>query len=273
MTVTELLEAGGLAPAIDQLSQALRARPDDSRARTSLFELLLFTGDWTRAERQLEALEHQAASALGQIGTRFHRTLLDAERTRAKLFSDGLRPRFLLEPPASVLLHLDAVNRLREGRPEEARGLLHRAEQERPAHAGTARGKPFDDLRDADDLLAPVLEVFAAGTYAWIPWEQVQYLEINAPRSLRDLVWAPARLASFDGQLGEVHLPNLYPGTASADDDELRLGSRTDWNDTGSGIVRGVGAKLLLVGEDARSLFELGNLKLTPPAALSDADG
>lgn len=264
MNTSEILEAGGLAPSIERLSQALRSRPDDARARTSLFELLVAAGEWTRAERQLEALEHQAASALGQVGARFHRTLLDAERARSRLFTDGLKPRFLLEPPPEVTLHLDALNRMREGRPDEARALLDNAAEQRRAVPGERRGQPFDDFRDADDLLAPVLEVFASGGYAWVPWEQIQYLEVGEPKTLRDLVWAPAKLASFDGQLGEVYLPALYPGTAAHGDDAQRLGRGTDWNEQ-AGIVRGVGAKLFLAGEDAHPLFELGAVKFAPP--------
>ena len=53
--------------------------------------------------------------------------------------------------------------------------------------------------------------------------------------------------------------------TISSGDDELRLGRKTDWAETGNGIVRGVGAKLFLAGEDAWTLFELGPVQFSPP--------
>ncbi len=49
---------------------------------------------------------------------------------------------------------------------------------------------------------------------------------------------------------------------ASADD-MVRLGRKTDWTGEPPGIVRGVGRKLLLVGDDARTILELDVVRFT----------
>ena len=180
-------------------------------ARTILFELLCYAGDLARAERQLDVIGHQGGGAEAAIGVRFYQNLLAAEKARTRLFAEGVRPRFLLEPPPRSSQHLEALDRIREGRADEARALLDRAAESRPPIRGTAGGVAFDDFRDADDLLAPVLEVFTATGYFWVPWEQIQFLEVPAPRTLRDLLWTPAKLATFDGQLGEVFLAGPLP--------------------------------------------------------------
>src|SRR5258708_12724841 len=43
-----------------------------------------------------------------------------------------------------------------------------------------------------------------------------------------------------------VHLPALYPGSASAADPRLRIGSMTEWNELAGVLLRGAGQKVLL---------------------------
>src|SRR4051812_17797863 len=196
MTAEQDFEDGDLDRAIERQTAEVRARPADARARSFLFELLGFAGDLDRAGRQLDATGHLLRDdPEAQAGVSLCRRLVEAEARRSRLFSEGMRPRFVLEPPADVFLHLEAIDLLRGGRFEDARLRLDRAAEGRAPRPGALGAAAFDDFRDADDLLAPVLEVFAPGGYFWVPWEQVQYLEVGAPQTLRDLLWAPARLA------------------------------------------------------------------------------
>src|SRR5262249_9390055 len=164
-SVKELLDANELNAAIEELLKEVKENPADIERRTLLFELACFAGDYDRAERQLAVIGNQSAQA--EIGVQVYRNLMDAEKYRQKLFSDGLQPHFLTEPPAYVDLHLKAINRLREGNTAEARAILDRAEEERPALTGKVNGRQFLDFRDYNDFLAPVLEVFMNGQYTW----------------------------------------------------------------------------------------------------------
>ena len=38
---------------------------------------------------------------------------------------------------------------------------------------GTLNDQPVEGLRDADDLLAPILEVMVLRDYIWVPWSQI----------------------------------------------------------------------------------------------------
>ncbi len=270
MHAKQLLDEGRLDAAIDALTAEVRDRPDDRMRRTFLFELLGFAGRWDRARRQLDALE-AGDDPQSLLGTQLIKGLLDAESKRAEVFAKGLRPRFLLDPPESARLHLEALALARDGRESGVRAALDRAEAARPPSRGRAGDTPFDDVRDADDRLGPVLEVLVPAGYFWVPWEQIQFLEVSPPASLRDLLWLPAKLATWDGQLGEVHLPGLYPGSAEHPDEAVRLGRKTEWVEDESGLVRGAGLKLLLVGDEARALPDLGVLHFEPHLPTGDA--
>ena len=133
----------------------------------------------------------------------------------------------------------------------------------RPAVAGTCDNVPFDDFRDLDDLLAPVLEVITAnGNYYWVPTETVELLEFHKPERMRDLYWRPAHLIVADGPDGIVYIPCLYPGSHAAADEAVKLGRRTDWSGGDTAPYRGLGLREYLVGDSAKSILEIGTITM-----------
>lgn len=258
MTAKELLEAGRLSAAIEQLNDDVRSHPTEVRQRTFLFELLCFAGEYQRAARQLDVIEHQDATA--EIGVQAYRHILTAEEARNALFSQGRQPRFLFSPPPYVYPHLEAVNQLRQAQPAAAKALLEQAVSTHPRLSGHLDGQAFDDFCDSDAILGPFLEVFVQSDYVWLPLEQIKQLTIPLPTHLRDLLWTPARLEAHSGPVGDVFLPVLYPESCRHDDDRIKLGRLTDWLDGGDGLARGIGQHLFLVGEDGQALLEMREL-------------
>ena len=254
----ELFDAGRLSEAIAQLTQEVRAHPTDTHRRIFLVELLCFAGDFQRAARQLDAVGHQDASLV--VGVQVFRNVLAAEEARRQLFSEGRHPRFLFEPPPYAALHLEAINRLRAGQPAEARVLLEESERARLPVRGQLDGKPSGDFRDADDLLAPFLEVIVGAHYVWLPFAQMQHLSIPPPRQLRDLLWTSATITSHHGPVEAVLLPVLYPGSSTHTDERVRLGRMTDWQSLGAGLVRGVGQRLFLAGSEDKAMLEVRDI-------------
>jgi len=271
MNAREFLKNGDLTQAIEQAQHDVRARPLDSRDRMFLFELLCFAGQWDRATGQLDTLtEFSADKAAGDLV--LCRELLGAQVERERFLSAGKPPRFFIEPPSTVATILDAWVRLRAGELAEAAQRLEQSEAGRLPPRGRLGQARFEDFRDTDDALAGVLEAFARGVYYWVPWEDIQYLDVQPPRSLRDLLWAPARIALAQGILGEIYLPCLYPGSAGQSDDLVRLGRKTDWVDAGCDLGRGMGLKTFLADDAFRTIFELRDLHFDAPAAQSSAD-
>ncbi len=61
-----------------------------------------------------------------------------------------------------------------------------------PSPSGTLNGKPFTSIRDADPEIGARLELYAAGAYLWIPFQHIASMQMEAPKSLRDTLWASA---------------------------------------------------------------------------------
>jgi len=264
MSAADLFRSGQLQEAITAQLAEVKAAPADQGKRLFLFELLVFAGDIDRAQRQIELVRYDNPELDMAVMT--YRQLLDAERTRRRLFSEALVPHFFGDQPDHVHLRLEAVCRLRENHQAEAAEVLARASALAPAVRGELNGKPFQELRDCDDLFGTVLEVMARGSYYWVPLEQVVSLTMSPPRFPRDLLWTPARLELPDSE-GAVHLPALYPGSHEHPDVQVKLGRLTDWKAAEGGPVLGAGMRTFLVDDDAVTLLEWRELQVreAPP--------
>jgi type VI secretion system protein ImpE len=249
-----LFDEGKLGPAIEKLTSEVKASPGNTGLRTFLFELLCFSGDWDRAERQLDVIGHQSASA--KIGVEAYRNNINAERHRREFFVNGVKPHFLKEPPPYVETLVSAVKELNQANYNAAEKLLERVEQERPRLSGKSDDCVFRDFGDCEDLIAPVLEMFVLDKYTWLPFEQIKQIEILPPRSLRDLLWASARIETIDGAAAEVFVPVLYSGSCEHPNDEVRLGRRTEWTSYGNDLNRAAGSRIFLIDDEEKHIFD-----------------
>ena len=268
MNAKELFDAGDLSAAIGKVGDELRNDPADARRRSFLFELLCFAGDLERAAKQLDVLARGDTEA--EIAVSRYRAALDAEKLRRALFTDGRRPGLPKDVPPYTEQHLAAIVHVREGRVEQARELLEQALETRPAVACNINGENFEDIRDADDLLAPFLEIFTVNNYSWVPWEAVKSITIEPPKSLRDLMWMPATVELHIGPLGEVFLPVLYAQSYLHADNQVKLGRVTDWRADIEGLALASGQKMLVAGDRDWPLLEIRELECERP---EKADG
>lgn len=254
MNAKEAFERGDLAGALRTATSDVKQHPTDNARRTFLFELLCFTGDLDRAQKQLDAIGQ--IDSQSEWAVQVYTNILHAERARRRFFADGLKPEFLLDPPSYIGLHLEAANHLREGRPDDALELLNRSEETRPTMSGTLNGQPADEIRDCDDLFAPLVEVIVLRDYVWLPLEQIREMETSPPERPRDLLWLPVRFTLVNGAQQRGYLPTLYPGSHEHAEDRIKLGRMTDWI-AGAGPVRGVGLHVWLDGGDGTAAIDV----------------
>lgn len=233
MNAVELYRAGRLQEAIDTLGAEIRSNPTDTQRRTFLFELLCFAGQYDRAEKHLDVLATEGKEA--SMGALLYRSALHATRLREEQF---------------------------------AKGDVGQGQRPTDQLSGTINGTPFSRLTDADPRLGARLEVFAAGQYMWIPFAQLESVEIQPPKRLRDLLWSPALVKtaeSFSGmELGEILLPVLTPNAWEDESDDVRLGRQTDWARLESGDVVPIGQKVLIADETEYPLLEIRQLRIAP---------
>jgi type VI secretion system protein ImpE len=253
------LDAGNLTSAVESALKLVKTNPTDATARTFLFELSCFAGDWDRAEKQLDVIGHQDTNAM--IGSLIYRGNFKAERDRLKLFSDGLKPQTMTSTPPYVEDLLSAINRVREGNIAEAREILDSVEEKRPAFKCTVNGEGFSDIRDYNDFTMCVLEAFHKDAYVWLPFENISKIEFFPPKTLRDLYWIQAKVDLTNGIGGEMFIPALYSGSWKSDNDLVRLGRMTDWRDLGDELFSGEGTKLFWMDGKDKSIFDLKTLE------------
>jgi type VI secretion system protein ImpE len=258
-----LFAQGDLQGAIQAVTEEVKAHPTESQRRTFLFELLCFAGELDRAARQLDVIGHQ--DAMAEPAVQVYRNILHVEHLRRRLHSESLKPEFLLDPPAFVSWHLEAVGHLRAGQTADARAALEKAEAAQAPLRGRIDGQPFEEFRDCDDVLAPVVELFLLRDYVWVPFAQVREIELSAPERPRDLIWIPARLELHTGAQHRGYVPALYHGSHLHPDNQVKLGRLTDWPET-QGLVLGVGQRMFLAGENAHPILETRRIEFDPQA-------
>jgi type VI secretion system protein ImpE len=210
----QLIEAGQVRQALEALAGHLRNAPTDVSARTSFFEALCFAGELDRAEKHLNLLAGSSDQA--KLGAILYFSAIHAERERHTMYKNQVFPK------------------------TEAKSKL----------SGKLNGKPFSEIRDADNDLGARLEVFGAGSYMWVQFEHISSIRIEAPKRLRDTLWTPAFIntnPNFKGDdMGEVLLPAIYPFSFTYPDESVWLGRQTLWvDDEGSSYP--LGQKILIV--------------------------
>jgi type VI secretion system protein ImpE len=231
MNSRDLFRAGKLNEAIQVLSTELRDHPADTQRRTFLFELLCFAGEFDRAEKHLNVLADAGKDA--QMGAVLYFSALHAERLRLERFRSG----------------------------EMTTGAPARE------FSGTINDQPFTSVVDADPRIGARLELFAAGAYLWIPFEHIVSIEMEAPKKLRDLLWAPALVRTGpdfrEKELGEVLIPVLYPNSFADPNDAVRLGRETNWREVEGGEPIPLGQKMFLIDGEEFPLLEVRKLEFT----------
>jgi type VI secretion system protein ImpE len=236
MNAQELFRAGKLNAAAQRASLDLRDRPTDVRLRTFLFELLCFNGEFDRAGKHLSVLSQSGTDA--ETGSLLYRSAIAAERKRQAFFEGG-----------------------------EFKTLRSEEFAKCP---GTINGRAFQSIEDVDARIGPRLEVFVAGEYMWLPFAQIGSVRMEAPKFLRDTLWATAQVMAGPGnkgqEFGEVLLPVQYPFSWRNTSDEVKLGRVTDWVDSDSAGDVPVGQKLLLIdGSEEISFLEIRELIFHSP--------
>ena len=235
----KLFEEGKVREAITEVMAYLRDHPSDTKQRTFLFELLCFSGDFDRAEKQLGVLAQGDQST--ELGAVLYYSVLNAEKLRHQTVS---KQEFSNPTPSTAL-------------------------------SGSLNGRTFGSLRDADPDLGARLEVFAAGACLWIPFEHIESLEIQPPRKLRDTLWATAMLRTgpaFKGmELGEVIIPVIYPFSWKHPNEAVWLGRLTDWAADEKGVAYPSGQRILQVDNEEIPFLEIRSLEFHHPAGVAQA--
>ena len=259
-TGLEFFQMGKLSDAIAATTEAVRDKPTDIAPRSMLSELLCFSGNLERADKQLDAAAQVDPESL--VGASMLRHLIRSELTRREVFDDGRVPEFLTQPSEAQQLRLKALMSIREGDFETASRVLSETEEAESSVGGECDGTAFDGFRDLDDVLGPTIEVYTAtGKYYWLSSEEVVSLEFSSVEHVSDMLWRAAEIETVGDVSGRVHIPALYHGSHESEDERIRIGRATDWiQHSDATPVRGIGQREWLIGDDAVAITPIKSI-------------
>jgi type VI secretion system protein ImpE len=258
--IKESFDSGDLQGAIEQQLSVVKSNPMDGDQRFFLAELFALDGAWERADRQLDTILQQAKGAA--VYPLLFRQLLRAELIRREVLLEGRAPELVTAKDDSIEVQLRLGLADRSGEQQEVPVLLERLGALSDMVSGECDGETFRGLIDADLRLGLVAEVLSAtGRYFWIPWARFRSIEFAPAERPLDLIWRKASVDIDGGPGGDVYMPVRYVINEQWND-EAKLGRSTQWSDGMPEIPRGVGQRLLLVGDEDKSILEISRIEI-----------
>ena len=259
MSPGELFQEGNLAAAIEAAQEAVKKHPREVSHRHLLLELLLFTGDWDRVDHHLDAIATQSKDLAVHVSILRH--LVRASLARQEFYEQGRVPEFFVDVTDVLRSQLQASIAIREQDSDEAKKFLDQTAANYPELRGTCDGVPFEHFRDLDDLVAPCLEIIMPnGNYYWHGFESGLKIELTVPKRPLDFFWQEVSVTLPNGTQLDGHMPGLYAGSSQSEG-LVQVGLDTEWDETGvDGIVRGVGGRMFLVGEESKNRWEIQSI-------------
>ena len=273
MSAEEHLKAGDISAAYADLTAQIRKSPADAKLRVFLFQMLCVQGEWKRALTQLNVVGEMDPMALPMVQS--YREAIACEIFREAVFAGQKAPMVFGAPEQWVALMIQALKPLADGNSEQAADMRAEAFESAPASSGTADGKAFDWIADADMRLGPVCEIIMNGHYYWAPYSTIARLKFDDPVDLRDRVWTPAEITWANGGEVVAFIPTRYPGAPASGEDALMLSAETTWSDAGNETFVGAGQRLLTTDADDLPLMDIREILLDNKvdAPTGDADG
>ena len=271
------LKMGQLTQCIEALKNEVRQAPSDPQKRVFLFQLYSVTGEWDKALTQLNVARDLDSQNKTMAET--YQEVLRCEGLRDAVFDGKRSPTILGEPPEWMAKLMQSLVHFAKRDFSAFSDLQGEAFENAESSQGNLwlfdgdeEGQSFDWIADSDMRLGPVLEAVINGRYYWIPFSNIKSIELEQPVDLRDLVWTPATFCwSNDGQ-AVGFIPTRYPGSASSDDDEIRLARKTDWASPADDIYAGLGQRTFTTDSDEFSLTAIRRIVFTSNAPESNGE-
>jgi type VI secretion system protein ImpE len=255
MNAKDLIKAGQLTAARNELIEAVKSSPTDLNSRTLLFQVLAFCGEWEKARRHLEIIASQDATR--EAGVQVYLNLVEAEAERLEVFHYQKQPSYLPGAPVYSELYESVRQRLANKEFNKAKSVFSQINERRPQISGTLNDNPFVGFSDTDSQFSFFLEAFVYERYVWLPFEYIRELTISMPKTFFDLLWIASQITTWEGLTLNCYLPVLYPESFLNEDDRLKLGRMTDWVSMNGGLLKGTGQHVFRVGEDEVGILEI----------------
>lgn len=269
---------------LQKIEALVGKKPLAPEHRWALVEILCHLYRWDRALQHLQIWARLQPERRAEA--QLVRGLIHAEHLRTRVFRGK-------EQAAPVVDFPDWMQSLAEALKHNAAGDWRRADECRlhalsnaPGFVGTCSREVRVNARetaersdlavqwlaDSDTRLGPVCEVMVAGAYRWLAFADLVWLQLQAPRSALDLVWAPAYLKWRSNSAEQVvngmyaYLPARacwtdVPAVPTESQEALMLGQLTEWVDVGETGVFSQGQKTWMTNACDIPLLDVRELR------------
>lgn len=255
-TVKDLIQDGRLLDARKQLIELVKTNPADTASRTLLFQVLVYLGEFTKAQSHLKILAGQDSERLPMFNS--CQELLTAENERLTVKNGKSLPAFLPDVPPCSSEYQQLISKLTAGKGDEVAELTEKITAEFGPVSGTINGTPFQGFKDTDTSLTWFLETFVHERYLLVPFTAIRELTIAEPANFLDLCWISAQLTMWkDGLSLNCYLPVLYADSFTAEDELIRLGRKTSWSSSGGEAIKGAGQHVFETDSKDFGLLEI----------------
>ena len=258
MKAEELVQAGHVEEALEELQQRVRTKPADANLRIFLFQLLSVLGQWKRALNQLEVIHDLNKDVWPMVHA--YREAINCELHREAVFQGKSKPLVFGEPQEWVAVLVEAQQAFARGDMDSYRNLNVKALDAAPARRGKINDEPFEWLADADSRFGPAIEIIFNGHYYWAPQDTIKTIRTEKPTDLRDLIWLPAEVTWSNAGQNMVMIPARYPRISGVSNQDL-LGRKTDWLEVGPDLVEGTGQRLLATDESDFPILQVRSIE------------
>lgn len=251
------LKEGNLDAALSEAKAAVRDAPGDVDARARLFQLFCISGEWDRAQAQIDALM-KSGPVQAPIWKQFE-MLLRLETRRREHYRSGEVPAIVGEPAEWMAAFGHAFTLHQKGDVAAAKALRDEALDGVPPTNGRINGNEFDWVMDGDSRLGPMLEAFlpTEGDYCWVPFVQMHALRVEKPSQLNHFAWVPAHFTWRDGTVLHGFVPTRYIDSETTGNPAHALARETEWVDRGDEVFEGRGQRVLMTADDDFPLLDI----------------
>lgn len=272
----QALRENNVGACLELLKNEVRQAPADPQKRVFLFQLFSVLGEWDKSLTQLNVARDLNAENQSMAET--YQEVLRCEGLREAVFAGTRSPLILGEPPEWIAKLLQALQHFAQSDYQAfldlqaaafdlaapSAGKLYLNVTNEPTTADPEEGLAFEWIADADMRIGPVLEAIVNGRYYWIPIENIQSVELEAPVDLRDLVWTPATFRWKNQGEAVGFVPTRYPGSSQVADDEIKLARSTQWETPAEDLYVGRGLRILATDVEEFPLTRIRRIVFDP---------
>ena len=260
-SIHEKINQGLLSEAYPEIVEQLRKNPSNLTMRDLFFQILLFLGQWERAEKQLDIIIKEKQYNPAKINA--FRQMIKAEMHRHQIFNETCDIPFYEKYSHKYHdMYQQAMIQFHKKQYDAAVKQLQEINDATPLPSAVVNGVSVDMFSNTDSFLSRFFEVFINASYYWFPFDQVKSLIISEPSTLLDLLWIPTEIMTIDDQKIQALLAALYPNSAFHENDLIKVGYMTDWSEIHKKIVIGSGQQVFETNTKDFSLLEIRSIIL-----------